>query len=224
MSEHERSESIRGYLVRREFWTIAGRPFDLTWPADVDGLLDLPAVRERFAADEYMPYWAQPWPASVLLAEAVLRDEDGGGRTAVELGCGLGLVSLAAAMIGWSVTASDYDDDAVAFARINAERNGLQLAGYERIDYRVPLPEPVYDRVFGSDLTYERRKSEPVAKWLASALLPGGTALISDPNRSASDEFPDCARAVGLQAEVEPVETTAPAGLVNRGRIWRVHR
>jgi ETFB lysine methyltransferase len=218
------TEVIRGYVVRRETWRVAGRDFDLTFPADVDGMLDLPSVRERFARDEYMPYWALPWPASVLLAETVLGGEAGQGRSALELGCGIGLVSLAAAMGGWAVTASDYDEDALVFARLNAERNGLRLAGVEHIDYRIPLSRPAYDRVFASDLTYERRKAEPVARWLASALRPGGMAVLSDPNRSAGDEFPDHARAAGLRVEVQQVETTAPAGLTNRGRIWRVYR
>jgi predicted nicotinamide N-methyase len=217
-------ETYRGYVIRRETWQIRGRSFDLTWPADVDRLLDLPEVQQRFARDEYMPYWAQPWPAAVLLAEAILQGEDGQGRPAVELGCGIGLVSLAAAMMGWTVTASDYDEDAVAFAAANALRNNVSLAGTARIDFREPLDHPAYDRVFGADLTYERRNAAPLARWLASALVPDGVAWLTDPNRAAGDEFPEHARAAGLRVEVTPVETTAPAGLYHRGRIWRAYR
>ena len=124
----ESVETFRGYEVRRSRWQIAGRPFELTWPADVDALLDLPETQKRFDRDEYMPYWAQPWPASILLTEAVLQGEPGEGRQAVEIGCGIGLVSLAAAMAGWSVVASDYDRDAMGFAELNAKRNDLALA------------------------------------------------------------------------------------------------
>ena len=217
-------ETHRGYAVRRETWQLGGHGFDLTWPVDVDSLLDLPEVQERFVRDEYMPYWAQPWPACVLLTEAVLAGEEGRGRAAVELGCGVGLVSLAAAMKGWSVVASDYDEDAIAFAELNAARNRVRLAGTTRVDFRLPLDEPAYERVFGADLTYERRNAEPLARWLASALTAGGEAWLSDPNRSAGDSFPAHAEAVGLRVEVEAVETTAPAGLFHRGRIWRVYR
>ncbi len=217
-------ETYRGYAVRRETWQLGGHSLDLTWPMDIDALLDLPAVQERFARDEYMPYWAQPWPASVLLAEAVLAGEEGRGRAAVELGCGVGVVSLAAAIKGWSITASDYDEDAIAFAELNAARNGVGLAGTARLDFRVPLKEPAYERVFGADLTYERRNAEPLARWLASALVAGGTAWLSDPNRSAGDGFPEYVEAAGLRVEVQAVETAAPAGLLHRGRIWRVYR
>jgi len=213
-----------GYAVRREAWTIQGRRIQLIWPEDLDALLDLPHTRERFKQDEYMPYWAQPWPSSVLLAEALLRGPAGRGRPAIEIGCGVGLVSIAAALMGWLVTASDYDEDAVRFAEHNAALNGAALAGCNCLDYRVPLDSPRYELVLGSDLLYERNKSEPVARWLASALKPGGQAWLSDPNRSAADGFEVCAKVAGLDTVVEAVETTAPAGLLVRGRIWRVSR
>lgn len=217
-------EEFRGYAVQRASWEIAGRSFDLTWPADVDALLDLPITQERFDRDEYMPYWAQPWPAAVLLAEAVLRGEPGAGRPAVEIGGGVGLVSLAAAAMGWSVVASDYDEDAIAFAELNARNNDIALAAYELIDYREPLPGPRYDFILGADLLYERVKGEPVASWISSALRVSGKALLSDPNRSIADNFPDHARAAGLKIDVRSVQTTAPDGKSTRGRIWRLAR
>jgi predicted nicotinamide N-methyase len=215
-------ETFRGYVVREEQWTIAGHTFRLGWPADMDLLLELPATLRRFARDEYMPYWAQPWPVSVLLTEAVLKEEEGRQRPAVEIGCGIGLVSLAAAVRGWTIVASDYDSDALAFTERNAGRNGLHLAGCRYLDYRIPLEAPQFDCVLGSDLLYERSKSAPVARWIASALKPGGFALLGDPNRSAAELFPQHAREAGLALEVRQVETTAPSGLITRGRIWRV--
>jgi 2-polyprenyl-3-methyl-5-hydroxy-6-metoxy-1,4-benzoquinol methylase len=169
-----------------------------------------------------MPYWAQPWPAGVLLAEAVLQGERGGGREAIEIGCGIGLVALAAATMGWRVTAGDYDEDALAFVSLNAERNGVQLASVERIDFRTPLPEPRYDHILGADLLYEARNCQPVARWIGSALRRGGTAVLSDPNRTAAESFVEHAEAAGLRLELEHVQTIAPAGLLTRGRLWRI--
>ena len=213
---------FRGYALRRETWRIAGHAFVLEWPDDIDAILDLPITAERFARDEYLPYWAQPWPSSAMLAEEILNSEPGGGRSAVDLGCGLGLVALAAAARGWSVTAGDYDADALAFAERNAALNGLRLRQTLRIDYREPAPQAAYDAVFAADLLYERRKGEPVAAWIAGALRPGGLALVADPNRSAADGFPEAAAACGLTVSVKDAQTTVPAGLLARGRIWSV--
>jgi predicted nicotinamide N-methyase len=185
-------------------------------------MLDLPATQKRFEEDEYMPYWGQPWPAGVMLAETIMGGEAGLGRSAVEVGCGIGLVSVAAARMGWTVTASDYDDDALAFTELNAERNGVKLADCKRIDYRRPLDSAAYDCVMGADLTYEQRACEPVARWIASGLKPQGLALISDPNRSAGDSFVGHATECGLSVEVEAVQSKMSDGKLCSGRIWRL--
>ena len=215
---------FRGYTLRRETWRIGGRPIHLAWPAEPDALLDLPRTRERFARDEYLPYWAQPWPVGVLLAEYLLAAGDGRERSAIELGCGIGLVSVAAALAGWRVTATDYDEDALAFADLNASLNRVSLAGCERVDFVEQKPSRTWDCVLAADLLYERRLSEPVAHWIAAALAPGGRALVGDPNRSAAEGFGPAAEALGLQVEMEALSSTAPAGLLNRGRLWRVFR
>lgn len=47
------------------------------------------------------PYWARPWPSAVALATALLqRPELVAGKTVAELGAGLGLAGIAAAMAG----------------------------------------------------------------------------------------------------------------------------
>jgi predicted nicotinamide N-methyase len=222
MNESVKMSSSRDSL-RREVWTIANRRFDLSWPANMDALLDDPETHRRFARDEYMPYWAQPWPASVLLAEAVLSGPPGEGRAAVEIGCGIGLVSIAAAMRDWSVVATDYDPEAIAFARLNAERSGVRLHDARVLDYREPSSEQ-YDLIVASDLLYERKKAEPVARWIASALKPDGVAFVSDPNRTAADGFDKELVRSRLAARVDRVETMSPAGLQIKGRIWRMTR
>jgi 2-polyprenyl-3-methyl-5-hydroxy-6-metoxy-1,4-benzoquinol methylase len=222
VSEFGREQTFRGYDVRREVWQIGGRPIDLTRPANVDALLDLPRTHERFARNEYMPYWAQPWPAGIMMAEYILGHQSRPGLRAVEIGCGIGLVSVAAALVGWRVTASDYDEDALAFAELNAARNNVILESTQLVDFVEAPPTVQYDRVLAADVLYERRLTDPVARWMASALGPGGQALVSDPNRAAADGFSDALAGCGLKAEVEQVSTTAPAGLVSRGRIWQI--
>jgi len=237
---------FRGFPVRRVVWTIGQTPIELTWPVDPYSLLDQPSTRERFARNEYMPYWAQLWPASVLLAEHLLARRlesaseassgvseaseasqgqerervQGQGPEAIELGCGLGLVSIAAGMAGWRITTSDYDEDALAFAALNASQNGVVLANVVQLDFVEQPPSQRYDAVFAADILYERRLAKPVARWIAAALKPGGYALLSDPNRTAADDFVTHASDCGLTVEVLLVETTAPAGLLSRGRIW----
>src|SRR5439155_1166022 len=53
---------------------IEGRTFVITRPDDSDRLLTNPAVRSYFARDEYLPRWADLWPAARLLAKAVTNE------------------------------------------------------------------------------------------------------------------------------------------------------
>src|SRR5581483_5828823 len=99
---------VPGGWTERE-WTLAGREFRLWLPASPDAFLDDPDVAQRHERDEYMPYWAYLWPASLPLAEAVLHEKWQPGTRVVELGAGIGLVGLSALAAGCHVTFTDYD-------------------------------------------------------------------------------------------------------------------
>src|SRR3954447_8410968 len=99
---------------------VAGRDLVLLRPRDAEALLS----EEQFAHEEFLPYWAELWPSALALARAVGSRQLKGART-LELGCGLGLPSLAAAVAGGRVTATDWAPDAIAMTRENAARNGL---------------------------------------------------------------------------------------------------
>src|SRR4051812_50149306 len=64
-------------------------------PRDSEELLD----EEAFDREEFLPYWAELWPSGVALARDVSSRSLRGART-LELGCGLGLPSMAAALAG----------------------------------------------------------------------------------------------------------------------------
>src|SRR5262245_54921932 len=90
--------------VLEEKVIIEERTFHMRRPDATDRLLDHPSVQAAFAADEYMPYWADLWPAARMLAKAVLREDWRPGLEALEIGCGLGLPGLAALARGLRVT------------------------------------------------------------------------------------------------------------------------
>jgi len=108
----------------------------------------------------------------------------------VELGAGLGLPSLAAALRGADVLATDWADDAVTLLRENAERNGVRL---RVVRVRWDEPEELvaaapWDIVLGADLLYEARNAEQLL-----SLLPrlGGEILLADPGRPFARSFLD---------------------------------
>lgn len=175
---------------------IGARTFALLRPRSVDDLLS----EEDFARDERIPYWADIWPSSRALAEHLIR-ESGAGRRLLELGCGVGLVSAAAASVGFEVVASDYYSAALEFTQANSLRNGLPPPQTRNVDWR-RFPEELsnFDVVVGSDVLYEPAYSALVPEALAKSLAPGGTAWMTDPMRRSAAPFADECRARGLKA------------------------
>jgi predicted nicotinamide N-methyase len=169
--------------------TVAGVRLTLLRPESPEALID----EEAFAQDEFLPYWAELWPAATALAEAL---PDVRGLRVVELGCGLGVTSLVAAAKGAEVTATDWARDAVELLRDNAARNGLLLRAEER-DWREPWDE-CFDLALAADVLYERRNVQPLLDRLRE-LAP--EALVGLAGRPYEGEF---LRLAGTHEEVAP--------------------
>jgi predicted nicotinamide N-methyase len=157
--------------------TAGGRELRLLVPPDAEALLD----EEAFEREEFLPYWAELWPSGVALADA-LAERDLRGRRVLELGCGLALPGLTAALAGATVLATDWSPGAVALLRVNAERNGatLEAAVSSWTDARAELAGAPWDVVLAADVLYEPRNGD-----LLLALLPRLTreVLLADPGR-----------------------------------------
>jgi predicted nicotinamide N-methyase len=164
---------------------LAGRAVTVRRPRQAEALID----EHEFAEDEFLPYWAELWPSARALAD-VVAGRDLTGVRVLELGAGLGLPSLAAAIRGADVTATDWSADAVRAAAANAQRNGIALAAvrWRWTDDPGPLGAP-FDLVLASDVLYERRN----APWLLAALprlvSTAGEVWLSDPGRGTADAF-----------------------------------
>ena len=163
---------------------------ELLRPENSDALI----TEEDYVRDERLPYWADLWPSAFALARH-LAALDGGGRRLLELGCGVGLASVAAAHAGFRVTATDYYDDALAFASVNVVRNGFPAPATRMVDWRqLPADLGTFDLVVASDVLYETRYPALIAEVLARTLAPDGEGLIADPGRVAAPQFPiECA-------------------------------
>jgi predicted nicotinamide N-methyase len=163
---------------------VGGRSFQILHPASAEDLID----ERDFERDERLPYWAELWPSSRVLGEMLLA-MSGASRTALELGCGSGLVTACAAAAGFDVVASDYYEDACRFAELNAARNGLSARSL-LLDWRaLALDLARFDLFIASDVLYERPYGALVAGAIDAAIAPGGTARLADPGRVGRDEF-----------------------------------
>jgi ETFB lysine methyltransferase len=204
------------YRVTSETVTLGKASVVIVHVADPDALMEAvdPAT---FAEDERMPYWSDLWNSSIALARWCEDSPWIGGKTFLELGCGVGLAGLAAARAGARVTMTDYEPDALAFAACNARRN-LEgpLPDIGLLDWRRRGDIGPFDVIAGADITYERRNFEPLLRLLQSALHPDGVIMLTDPDRSVGRDFLSAAREAGFAL------STHPRSVERRGRTTTV--
>jgi predicted nicotinamide N-methyase len=169
-----------------EIVAIGGRDLGLLRPRDADALLD----EHAFEHEEFLPYWAELWPSGLALAHVLDGRALHGART-LELGCGLGLPSLAAALAGGRVLATDWSPASVEMAARNAARNDVAL---ETLRCSWTEPEPLlarapWDLVLASDVLYEARNGDTLLPLLPRLTGEQGEVWLADPGRPPAARF-----------------------------------
>jgi predicted nicotinamide N-methyase len=221
--------------VREERFAHGGWEVEMILPRAADELID----ETEFADDERLPYWAELWPSARALTRYLLEnssakvrecesakvDDGWAGVRALELGSGVALPSLALAGQGADVLATDWYDDALRFARANAERNGLPPLRTELLDWREPRRGWGYGLVIAADVLYEPRNGPLLLTLFPRVVAPGGTILIADPGRVYAGDFLRLAREHGWRVDEADVRAEpSAAGAESRVRIHRLRR
>ena len=202
-----------GEEVVEEFVPLGPWPLAVLRPRDSEALLD----ERAFEHEEFLPYWADLWPSASVLARVVARRSLRGARV-LELGCGLGVVSIAAARAGGRVLATDWSRDALAFTARNAERNDARVETL-RCDWARPhavLARAPWDLVLASDVLYERRNVDLLLGLLPRLAGSRGEVWIADPGRPPAELFLDAA-ATGWERRTS-VERDGPRVRLHRLR------
>ncbi|QDT35810.1 class I SAM-dependent methyltransferase [Stratiformator vulcanicus] len=191
-------------------WSIGGRELRLFVPANPDASLDDPELAEAWENERSDPYWLYTWSAAEPMARIVSTEARRKQGDVLELGCGTGLVGLAAAAAGRTVAFSDEQPDAVRTALVNARRNGLQNAEGLVLNWRQP-PKRQWPWIVGSDLVYFSDLHRPLLQSINRLLPDDGEFWLGDPGRARLPEFLEMVSDEGLRyrlfdGEGRPIE------------------
>ncbi len=162
---------------------LPGGPISLLQPAESAGLPDDGGVEWA----PLVPYSSVLWRSGIALARAAAAVMPAGKRV-VELGCGLGAPSIAAARAGANVLATDEDAEALELVGRSAALNGVEVetltVAWERPDELVRRGP--FDLVLAADVLYDEASVAPLL-----ALLPrlGRECLLVDPGRRPAARF-----------------------------------
>ncbi len=179
-------------------------------PGDPDEIVNQ-ITDEEFEKDQFLPYWAEHWPASEVLFSYCADNLKTTFGSVCELGCGLGVVSALLASRGYPVLATDISPQACIYAAINMQKYaslGAVVCG----DWRYSAFRQHFDCIIASDILYEKRWVEPVLTFLKNHLSEKGTALIVDPMRDSWELFKNRTPDYGF----ETIEIIS--GLANNGK------
>jgi predicted nicotinamide N-methyase len=218
----ELTEEQLGLVSLKEI-SIETQTFKVLQPAAPDALLDQASIHAAYEKDEYMPYWASLWPVAVFLAEEILARSFAPNLKTIEIACGLGLAGMAAAKKRLDVLFTDYDANAVKFAKKNCALNDIQNASFALLDIRSPI-EQTFDLIIVSDLIYERRNVEPLVSLLERMLAKNGIALVSDQGRPYQENFLALLRVKGFQWTTVQKKLVNPEGKEITGFIFTISR
>ncbi len=168
---------------------LAGHRLKLKRHADLETLWSGLQEPSRDLDQERIPYWAEIWPSSVLLAEHLDRCRDLiRGSLCLEVGCGLGATSILASRLGARMVAVDMEPDALVFARQSAAANSTPDVLWAGMDWkRSGLKKHMFEFIWAADVLYETGFALPLAGFLRDCLAPQGRIWIADQKRNVSE-------------------------------------
>jgi predicted nicotinamide N-methyase len=156
-------------------------------------VLFLPKALEPFIDPEDpmsdFPLWAKLWKASWVLADFLAGMRPDPGKRFLEIGAGLGLVSLVGSSFGHDMTMTEADTHALAFARANARMNECPDIRIMKLDWNTPPEGETFDVILGSEVVYHERHFAPLMDLFKQLLRPGGEIILASEVRAPSIEF-----------------------------------
>ena len=204
---------------------IGGSTFTILSVTNFDELYEhlvAKGLQHEDVADERIPYWAELWPSAVGLAIHLIKHPSLiAGRTVLEIGGGLGLPGLVAASLGGAVTATDYLQDAVDFARRNAAINNISNIHFKTLDWRKAEGHERFDILLASDVAYERSQFDHLEMAFKHLVKPNGLILLSEPNRYIAEPFLENLKKTGYSLEKYSYDV-AVKGIKNKVSVYEI--
>jgi 2-polyprenyl-3-methyl-5-hydroxy-6-metoxy-1,4-benzoquinol methylase len=163
---------------------INGKKFSILLPKYLYRFIDPIDVFHDF------PLWAKIWRASWVLSGYLADLSPDVNKRLLEIGAGVGLVSIVAATFGHQITMTEYNADALNFARANACLNNCPDLPIKKLDWNHPQLKNQFDLIVAAEVTYKEEDFFPLIQLFKSNLKPGGEIILaSEIRKSGKDLF-----------------------------------
>ena len=160
------------FELDEEVITLRGKSLKILKPKRLEDVFQ----GDPFLETEKFPFWFKIWEASLILADylATLPEK----KKILELGCGLGVVSLFARAFGHEVLATDYEELPLKLLEKSANLNNLSLK-IRKLDFLKPDLKETFDIIAASEVIFKKSFYEPLLNIFQTYLNPGGEILLA---------------------------------------------
>jgi predicted nicotinamide N-methyase len=162
---------------------VAEQKFHLLVPRCIQRFIDPEDPLHNF------PLWSKIWQSSLILADYLARQPVDPAKRFLEIGSGMGLVSIVAARRGHDFTLTEHDPHALNFARANAQLNKCYELDIRSLDWCTPDLEESFDCIVGSEVLYKQRVFSSLLKLFKKVLRPNGTVVLAGEWRKTDMAF-----------------------------------
>jgi predicted nicotinamide N-methyase len=214
-----------GYTTRLRTLQVGGQPTLIRALSDKLQFHDpLGEAERRGISSAAWPLFGLVWPSALVLA-GHLQTVDVGARRVLELGCGLGLGSLALHRRERDVTASDNHPLAGEFLAENVRLNALPPLPYRTGDWAAHDDNlGRFDLFVASDVLYDRGQPQMLSDFIARHANAVAEVLVVDPDRGNRSAFNQRMAALGFSASALSVRLLPEGEGVYKGRVLRYLR
>jgi predicted nicotinamide N-methyase len=162
---------------------VNGKKFNILLPKYLD-----PFINPNDVLDDF-PLWAKIWKASWVLSAYLADRPVEPDKRFLELGAGVGLVSIVAAFFGHQITMTEYNPDALNFARANAHLNNCPGLPIRKLDWHRPQLSGKFDTIVASEVTYNQADFSSLIQLFRSHLQPRGQIILASEMRKPGKDL-----------------------------------
>jgi predicted nicotinamide N-methyase len=173
----------RTYETEAAEVVINGKKFSILLPRYLDQFINAKDVLHDF------PLWAKIWKASWVLSGYLAELPPDVNQRLLEIGAGVGLVSIVATTFGHQITMTEYNSDALNFARANACLNNCPDLPIKKLDWNHPRIKDQFDLIVAAEVIYDEASFPPLIRLFKSNLKPGGEIILASEIRASGKDL-----------------------------------
>lgn len=213
--------------IRFRYQTIefGDRDIHLRTLRDKQQYCDKDRVAEKLGISSAMwPMFGVIWPSSQVLAN-YLQDFDIKNKRILEVGCGIGLVSLLLNSRLANITATDFHPEVEKYLNINVHLNDGKKIPFVRTgwDDNISILGK-FDLIVGSDLLYEKDHAKSLSSFINQHAKVKVEVILADPGRGVHASFSKNMNLLGYSHNQYKVNDTPCLETPFKGRILRYQR